>query len=287
MNRLLQYIACATLLVLVTACKNDEVKVRPTPEQGRLPGLFSIAENKQVYFSQGNLCYCPKLQNFRFAAHQYDVQGKSNESISNFYEGWIDLFGWGTGKYPASYGLIYMFYDKFWEWGNNPITNGGNVAEAWRTLSAGEWDYLLNSRPHAAILRGIHVIQYDDTLSMKAVILLPDLWKHPAGVSFSTDSTDFASSMSHDTVSLTEWVLMEKAGAVALPFGGNRIWGNRGEDRIGVAMVTAVGKEGSYWTATGGDDNRSAVMLLINDSLPSLDESSRPMGYSVRLVQDK
>ena len=71
--------------------KND----MPLPE-GALPGLFSVGEGKQVYFSKGNLQYRATTGTWRFAEHQYDIVGKDNNKISETYDGWIDLFGWAT-----------------------------------------------------------------------------------------------------------------------------------------------------------------------------------------------
>ena len=39
---------------------------------GRLPGEFSIAKNKKVYFSQGNLQYNKSTKKWSFMTNQYD-----------------------------------------------------------------------------------------------------------------------------------------------------------------------------------------------------------------------
>lgn len=49
--------------------------------------------------SPGNLQYQASTGIWRFAEHQYDYIGSGNENISTSYSGWIDLFGWGTGRY--------------------------------------------------------------------------------------------------------------------------------------------------------------------------------------------
>ena len=43
--------------------------------EGALPGLFSVGEGKQVYFSKGNLQYRATTRTWRFAEHQYDIIG--------------------------------------------------------------------------------------------------------------------------------------------------------------------------------------------------------------------
>ena len=45
---------------------------------GELPGVFSVAEGRQVQFSQGNLQYQPSTATWRFAEHQYDMIGATN-----------------------------------------------------------------------------------------------------------------------------------------------------------------------------------------------------------------
>ena len=287
MNRFLSYSILLTVMFLVSACNKEEVYIRPTPEQGRLSGLFSIGEGKQVYFSQGNLRCNPKQKVYRFADEQYDVVGAGNQNISKDYDGWIDLFGWGTGRNPASYGLLYLFYDRFYEWGDSAIVNGGNVPKAWRTMTSAEWEYMLYERVHAEAYRGVHKIYLDSLDQRLAVILLPDGWKEPAGLSFTTDSSVFAVSSVTLAIPLADWRKMEKAGAVALPHCGSRIWGNSDNDHIGITSLTGYNNYGVYWTSSSGEDNRRAWSVETRDSLPELVENLRPFGYSVRLVQEK
>lgn len=108
---------------------------------GAIEGLFSIAADKQVYFSQGVLIHNEDI--WSFAENQYAVPDASG------------LFAWGTSGYgtpdtiPVNKGLYYnglwggATYANF-DWGVfNPISNGGNVPGQWRTLTGEEWQYLL------------------------------------------------------------------------------------------------------------------------------------------------
>lgn len=74
-------------------------------------GAFSVSPNKLVYFSKGNLQYQASTNTWRFAENQWDYVGDATEGnvymddvkcnnsyISQTYNGWIDLFGWGTGN---------------------------------------------------------------------------------------------------------------------------------------------------------------------------------------------
>ena len=40
--------------------------------EGAINGVFSVGENKRIYFSQGNLTYLPCENRFRFHEKQYD-----------------------------------------------------------------------------------------------------------------------------------------------------------------------------------------------------------------------
>ena len=70
-----------------------------TEPAGALSGPFSVASGKQVKFSKGNLQYKASTDTWRFADNQYDYIGTANTNISSTYDGWIDLFGWGTSGY--------------------------------------------------------------------------------------------------------------------------------------------------------------------------------------------
>ena len=57
--------------------------------EGALNGRFTInANGDQVIFSQGNLQYQASTQTWRFAEHQYDFVGDSEEG--NVYEGGVN-----------------------------------------------------------------------------------------------------------------------------------------------------------------------------------------------------
>ena len=77
-------------------------------EDGATCSRFSVSPTQQVRFSRGNLQYNAALNShatadgntlqgtWRFAEHQYDIIGTANVNSSSNYNGWIDLFGWGT-----------------------------------------------------------------------------------------------------------------------------------------------------------------------------------------------
>ena len=117
---MMNYFMAAVMMMTVGCQKEDIAPIIPdTPiiPDGALPGLFSVSATKQVHFSQGNLQYQASTNTWRFAEHQYDyvgtqtadycgfyggnVSGSDNRNISSTYNGWIDLFGWGTGSNPT------------------------------------------------------------------------------------------------------------------------------------------------------------------------------------------
>ncbi|MBQ8957576.1 MAG: hypothetical protein IJ057_03585 [Bacteroidales bacterium] len=128
----------------------DEPEPEPDPEtpEGLTQGLFSVSATLQVRFSQGNLQYQASTGTWRFAESQLDYIGEGNANISESYDGWIDLFGWGTSGYnhganayqPWSTSEHYSDYFAYGngrnnlydqtgqaDWGYNAISNGGNT----------------------------------------------------------------------------------------------------------------------------------------------------------------
>ena len=107
------------------------------PEQacnvGFLPGRFSVGAGKQVCFSKGNLQYQASTDTWRYAENQWDRVGDDNANISPTYDGWIDLFGWGTANNPTNastnpndYPEYNPYFVTFDDWGLNKISNGCN-----------------------------------------------------------------------------------------------------------------------------------------------------------------
>lgn len=237
---------------------------------GMLPGKFSIDEDLQIQFSQGNLQYLASTKKWRFAEHQYDTIGNANINISTGCSNWIDLFGWGTGNNPTKTDTDYKTYSYFSDWGKNPISNGGNEANAWRTLSDTEWDYLVNNRKNASNLRAKARVN-----GLNGNILLPDDFELPKGVTFEAD----ASSWSKNTYTISQWSILEVAGAVFFPCAGRRY-----------KTEMQDGTYGNYWSSTpkivSGAINGEATAYYMNFSQNSLKTDLRTYGMSVRLVKD-
>jgi hypothetical protein len=231
-----------------------------------LPGLFSVSPTKKVRFSKGNLQYQASTNTWRFAENQYDMSGKKNKNISDTYSGWIDLFGWGTGKDPTLTSTDYI-YDTFNDWGHNTISNGGDKNNHWHVLTEKEWKYIIEERANAenkinaALVNGI-----------RGCILLPDDWQTPRYLSWDGGCNKWETNQ----YTKREWIQMEQAGAVFLPAAGFRF----GTDEIYENVC-------SYWSSTlndAGEGDRMA--FLYNDWGAMVADTYSWSGNSVRLVRN-
>ncbi|MCR4799193.1 MAG: hypothetical protein K5860_01640 [Bacteroidales bacterium] len=268
------------------------VSVSAQNTNGAILAEFSVSDSTKVYFSQGNLQYQASTGTWRFAEHQWDFVGDSingnvyengvksdNLKISPTYDGWIDLFGWGTsgynGKNPYMTSTSYSDYGDGsndiagtnYDWGvYNKISNGGNSAGMWHTLTNSEWNYVISNRSDARYLRGTATVN-----GVNGLILLPDNWTLPTGVTFTYGEGGW----SQNTYSASDWSKMEANGAVFLPAAGYRF----GTDVYGVSSG------GDYWSSSAYDFYNAGCLYFFGDYVEA-DYGSRDYGLSVRLVQD-
>ena len=295
LSKLMMVCFMAAVMLMSLGCHKESISpilpdspiIPDTPifPDGALPGLFSVSATQQVYFSQGNLQYQASTDTWRFAEHQYDyvgtqtsdgygyyggnVSGSDNRYISSTYGGWIDLFGWGTGSNPTLSSTSYMDYGTFVDWGSNPISNGGNTVNQWRTLTIAEWNYLLNTRTDASSKRGTGNIN-----GVGGLIILPDSWTLPLGCSFTSGFTTY--DWAHNSYTLAQWAQMEAAGAVFLPAAGYRYGTND----------NYVGNLGNYWSSTPFNESSAYYMYFYSNDLNVIFSNFRGYGFSVRPVLD-
>ena len=253
---------------------------REVSDEGVIKAPFSVSENKRVNFSMGNLQYNPNVDVWRFAEQQYDLIGNENSNISSSYNGFIDLFSWGTSGfnsiYPYSeYNRAYAFNDEEkniaetnYDWGvYNPISNGGNSNGLWRTLTAEEWSYLINERKEADKLYSRGNIE-----GINGIILLPDNWTTPSLLQFTHQSDDWNT----NSYSAEDWNIMQSKGAVFLPANGYR----RGK------ILYGDGGYGNYWSASFLDDYNSYNVHFNTEEIVTNNRGDRETGFGVRLVRD-
>ena len=223
---------------------SNQKTLKSTPVGGIKNAVFSVTATKQVQFSQGNFQYnavqgthdcadgTTKQGTWRFAENQYDVIGADNANISSTYDGWIDLFGFGTSGYSSNtqpYSSSTSQYDYPYysltsgDWGvYNAISNGGNQAGLWRGLTVTELSYLFSQRSDANNKHGIATLN-----GILGIVLLPDYWTQPEGVSFipapsTYENGSLYEKLSINTYSYSDWSEMEANGAVFLPAAGHR-----------------------------------------------------------------
>ena len=266
-----------------------EVASNTVPE-GALSGIFSVGNRKQVYFSQGNLQYRrnsslgdPATGLWRFAENQWDyLGGDIYTNYTNFYIVWFDLFGWGTSGYnshkpeetsssnntyaPSMEGGDNANYD----WGRyNAISNGGNQAGLWRTLTAEEWYYLTGiSDPGRTVNGGTqegHCYQFLRANDVWGLLIYPDGF---------TRQGEYSTTSNLDAIPV---------GCAFLPMAGYREG----------TSVSRLGSYGCYWSSTVNGSNTSNAYVMrfgFNTSnrlrvFPVTDIEKR-IGCSVRLVQN-
>lgn len=272
MNRLINFFGAMLYVLCFSGCiqypidddfddsKTEEPTAQVKITNGALPGKFSVSNLTTIQFSQGNLQYLPATNTWRFAVNQWDYIGDANKFISPSSENYIDLFGWGTGKNPTNTSSNNYDYE-FIDWGVNSISNGGNRANMWRTLTSNEWDFLCTGRTNAASLIGTGTVN-----RVFGLILLPDSWTQPSNTNILKNSGN-----SYDDYS---WKKMEAAGAVFLPAGGYRSG----------TTINNYNSSGYYWSSSHYNSSNSYDLYFYSGS-KSMDYHYKSRGHSVRLVR--
>ncbi len=266
---------------------------------GAIDGLFTVDNvGSKVYFSKGNLQYqkigthsaadgSTKEGTWRFAENQWDYIGYNvNYPNCAALGSWFDLFGWGTSGYQRE---PYYFNDTSAnysssvagtnnDWGvYNAISNGGNTAGIWRTLTASEWNYLLTMRVvNGGTGRG-HSYQVMKVNSAWGMLIYPDGYTQQSNYSINSVLTAVPS------------------GCAFLPLAGHR---------KATQYENEYSQQGYYWsstpmantsnisTNTSNISKRSFRVYInfssgsSNASVIASEGSARHFGLSVRLVRD-
>ena len=280
---------------------------------GTLPGEFSVAADRKVKFSMGNLQYRGITNQWRFALHQYDAikDGAGNTNPGPTQTAWQDLFGWGTSGW-ASGAVAVMPYSTSTnssdykpgnnnnsdliddysnaDWGvYNPIINGGNRTGLWRTLTLEEWRYLLQTRLCSTV-NGVANARYcmATVNNVLCLIIFPDNYIHPYNVTNPLYINNASTGRGSQTYSSEDWQLMELAGAVCLPATGYRngttwIYDRRtGYDWSSHFAIT------NYWSSThfGGTQAYYIYISEPNRGLNTNIACEKSYGLAVRLIKD-
>ncbi len=278
---------------------------------GAICGKFTVnRDGGLVYFSQGNLQYQATTDTWKFADNQYDYIGSNNTKASSTYNGWIDLFCWGTSGYHDSHDAFNMNYFPWsmaitgsanyntygfgpssdmtdsdligtsanYDWGvYNPISNGGNQTNQWRTLAEVEWHYVFNVRNTPSGIRYAKAC----VNSVNGVILLPDDWSN--GIYSLGNCNTSSVAFSSNTITADQWPALEAAGAVFLPAAGYRY--QNGSSTSATTTNYSSGY-GDYWSTTAYSISSAKVVEFTSSKLSVETTKARNYGLSVRLVRD-
>ena len=259
---------------------------------GTIGGKFSVnANGTKVYFSKGNLQYIGSANPpyWKFAEYQWECLGDNGQG-STSHNADRDLFGWGTSGWNNgnvyyqpwnvnnSNGTLYGPMGEIdltgqyaqSDWGvYNPISNGGNVAGQWRTLTTDEWGHLLLLRSTSSGIRYAKA----NVNNVNGVILLPDDWNSSI---YSLNNTNTSTaSYSSNVITASQWSMLENAGAVFLPAAGYRDG----------TSVYYVGSSSSYWASTCSGSDKACLLYFADTYLIAYYDRTRYGGQSVRLVR--
>ena len=250
-----------------------------TAPDGCLPHLFSIGENKRVFFSSGNLQYRPLDGTWRLAPQQYHTCfDKVMQFIADNYADWMgedkwtDLFRtgmWMEGGSPNVMNEEKVDYTL-------PVDENGEITAAcaygaqWSVLSVDEWSYLMDERPDAEQKRAGAVVD-----GIEGFVVLPDDWVAPDGLSFVTGFSVDNTEDIPNQYTTDEWAAMEAAGAVFLP--------NAGQLFNGLVIYFMP----SYQTRNVEDDELKVFLFMAEPNIFYCYEQNLPFEYGVpvRLVQ--
>ena len=276
---------------------------------------FSVSGDKEVYFSKANLRY------------------NESSGVWSFHDNQIDgCIGWVTGSYPQGYNVSPngSEMDRFC-WGfQYPTTTGesdyvdgsrnlnrtdgtdwgcaltGEGNNNWRTLTAAEWNYLLNnanrgSKRFMKVSTGMLSITDPNTnttydgLFISGLFIAPDNFD-PSQYSF---TSSFANKSWNNTtcqgLGIADANTLLAAGCVFLPALGYRDENGYQDYYPYSSGPTNTEFVGYYWSATGVQQNPGSSLTPQAEALqfdrtenimPSNNAEFRNLGMCVRLVWD-
>lgn len=223
--------------------------------KGYLDGQFSIASNQKVKFSKGLLAatissgptntYNYTASDWYILDKQYQVSAindtytnsqstdyDANIGNTNIYFEWVGASAtyntYGLNNFMCSMGSETLNYSSQTPYcGSNATetlkTDWGSIpaltelyGEGFFTLTAGQWNYLLQTRSNASSKFASAKVN-----NIFGIILLPDSWTKPSKCSFTSGWQEPSSVVNIYTLGASgtnnAWCDMESAGAVFLP----------------------------------------------------------------------
>ena len=291
-----------------------------TAPEGSIPSLFSINGNQQIFFSRGNLQYQASSNTWRFAEHQYDFVGGTNEwsgeefgnvseggvkcsnnNISASYSGWVDLFGWSTSGWdnnnqyyrPYDYASTYWTVDGYgygyWDGEYARYNMVGDQANCdW-----GVYNSIDNGGNQVGIWRTMtveewnYVIGYRENATYKrsrATVNGTQGFVLLPDAWILPEGVGFVANVGDfetNNYDLNQWAKMENAGAVFFPMAGERF--------LNEGNVSYYYDNSYYWSAScymssSYDSNEYANAAYLYGFYAT--SQTRSNGLPVRLVQN-
>ena len=171
------------------------------------------------------------------------------------------------------------------DWGHNAISNGGNTADTWRTLTSAEWVWILGPSSGAnpgTNCRSTETVNSTENArftyatinsTYKGMIIFPDGYSGgtPDGVTWG-DINNYSNYTT--TCTTAGWSSLEGAGCVFLPAAGYR----------NGATVSYAGSNGYYWSSTACKANNAYYVSFFFGNFYPRTYDGRYYGNSVRLV---
>ena len=158
---------------------------------------------------------------------------------------------------PANTDISASSYD----WGTNPISNGGGSANVWRTMTSSEWSYILSNGYAKATVGGVD-----------GMVIKPNNWINPQGIGILQTGTDYSANQ----YSVSEWVVMEAAGAIFLPITGYLKFSSNN-------YSVSNSSNGYYWSSTPADVGKAYSLVIATTC--TMSDKNRNLGHAVRLVK--
>lgn len=190
----------------------------------------------------------------------YEITGECEWEYT-YWTSIHNTYGHGPSTNMQDIGLYGT--SSYYDWGvYNAISNGGNQAGLWRTLTRDEWHYILESRKNAQFLRSQATVN-----GVYGYVLLPDNFKKPAEITWSYQTNDW----SINTYTIEQWALLEAIGAIFLP--------------AHFDLIGGIGYCGEYWS-TNACGNAEAYYFSFGSNRAYMNNFNRYLRYSVRLVKD-
>lgn len=286
-----------------------------------LAGYFTYnGSGDRLKFAPGNLQYQASTKKWRFAEHQYDVVGGlditctphtecgnvyaggvkcTNNSISEDYSGWIDLFGWATSGLKSSGGYQHKqpyetsdINADYYAYGDNSLNLNDNDGSAdwgknftdaeWFTPSKDDFCYIIQTRS-VEFYNGD--TKYNDfryfigkVEDLYGLFIFPDLfrWTSEMGT-FPTKNA-----LTSNNYTLGNFAAMEKAGVIFLPAAGFRI-NSTGDYTKGYNYFNKIA---DYWTSSNSVGTYGAYLFQFstNVGMTPVTNHQKNYGFSVRLA---